>query len=232
MGWSIVRLICVRELRDQLRDRRTIFMIAVLPMLLYPVLGLAIVQFAVGTSENTSTVGFVGQEYLPQLTPQSLGFQPGSVASWFNLSPCQPGLCGVLNAEAMVQVWCSQSDPPPLLIGKTIPGRYFDRSQDRSLLRVEFLPANDLHALADKQVDLVVVVDPHFAQELTVGGRPSLRIMERSGDKASQAAGRRIYGVLALEAAGARNAARPPGRYQCGHRSFRRRRPGTQSHQR
>ena len=40
MRWSIIRLIWVRELRDQLRDRRTIFMIAVLPLLLYPLLGL------------------------------------------------------------------------------------------------------------------------------------------------------------------------------------------------
>src|SRR5436309_3050550 len=30
MRWSIIRLIWLRELRDQLRDRRTVFMIAVL----------------------------------------------------------------------------------------------------------------------------------------------------------------------------------------------------------
>ena len=94
MRWSIVRLICVRELRDQLRDRRTIFMIAVLPLLLYPVLGMAAVQFAVGTSENPSTIGIVGKGYLPQWTPRSLGFQPGSVVAWFTLSPCQPGVAG------------------------------------------------------------------------------------------------------------------------------------------
>ena len=34
-----VKLIYVREMRDQLRDRRTLFMIAVLPLLLYPLLG-------------------------------------------------------------------------------------------------------------------------------------------------------------------------------------------------
>ena len=36
MRWSIIRLIWFRELRDQLRDRRTVFMIAVLPLVLYP----------------------------------------------------------------------------------------------------------------------------------------------------------------------------------------------------
>ena len=122
MRWSIVRLICVRELRDQLRDRRTIFMIAVLPMLLYPVLGMAVVQFAVGTSENPSIVGIVGKDDLPQWTPRSLGFQPGSVAAWFAMSPAQPGLDGVLNAAAVGRVWRSKADPPPLLIDNAIPG--------------------------------------------------------------------------------------------------------------
>ena len=46
MRWSIIRLIWLRELRDQLRDRRTVFMIAVLPILLYPVLGFGVLQFA------------------------------------------------------------------------------------------------------------------------------------------------------------------------------------------
>ncbi len=32
MSWQNVRLIWFREVRDQLRDRRTIFMIAVLPV--------------------------------------------------------------------------------------------------------------------------------------------------------------------------------------------------------
>ncbi len=59
MRWSIIRLICLRELRDQLRDRRTLFMIAGLPLLLYPVLGFAVLQFAVGFVERPSTVGVV-----------------------------------------------------------------------------------------------------------------------------------------------------------------------------
>ena len=42
MRWSIIRLIWLRELRDQLRDRRTVFMIVGLPLLLYPLLGFAV----------------------------------------------------------------------------------------------------------------------------------------------------------------------------------------------
>ena len=44
MNWSNVRLILNREIRDQLRDRRTLFMIAVLPILLYPLLGMSFFQ--------------------------------------------------------------------------------------------------------------------------------------------------------------------------------------------
>jgi len=36
-----VKLIFLREVLDQLRDRRTLFMVAVLPLLLYPLLGIA-----------------------------------------------------------------------------------------------------------------------------------------------------------------------------------------------
>src|SRR5687768_17084764 len=59
MRWSIIRLIWLRDLRDQLRDRRTLFMIAVLPLLLYPVLGQAALKFALGFSERPCTIAFV-----------------------------------------------------------------------------------------------------------------------------------------------------------------------------
>ncbi len=197
MRWSIVRLICLRELRDQLRDRRTIFMIAVLPMLLYPILGMAIVQFAVGTSESPSTVGLVGQENLPQWNPASLGFQPATVASWFSASPLQPELVGCANALALNNVWRSRSTPPPLVIDGAFPGRYFEHGRDRALLHLQLLTSNDRHPLDDKQVDLMIVVDPGFAHDLATGARTNIRIVERPGDKASQAAARRLYGVLA-----------------------------------
>lgn len=44
MSWSNIRLILLREIRDQLRDRRTMFMIVVLPVLLYPLLGIGLTQ--------------------------------------------------------------------------------------------------------------------------------------------------------------------------------------------
>src|SRR5207249_12331230 len=46
MRWSNVALIFRREVRDQLRDRRTLFMIFVLPILLYPALRLGIANLS------------------------------------------------------------------------------------------------------------------------------------------------------------------------------------------
>jgi sodium transport system permease protein len=64
MRWSIVRLIWFRELRDQLRDRRTVFVMAVLPLLLYPALGFGVLQFALGFINKPSVVGIYGGENL------------------------------------------------------------------------------------------------------------------------------------------------------------------------
>src|SRR5438270_13988991 len=69
MRWSIIRLIWVRELRDQLRDRRTLFMIAGLPLLLYPVLGAAVLGFALGFSEHPNVIGVVRPAGFPDDFP-------------------------------------------------------------------------------------------------------------------------------------------------------------------
>ena len=42
MFWTNVKLIYCRELRDQMRDRRTLFTIVVLPLLLYPILAMIV----------------------------------------------------------------------------------------------------------------------------------------------------------------------------------------------
>jgi sodium transport system permease protein len=80
MRWSNVLLIFRREVRDQLRDRRTLFMIFVLPILLYPILGIGIVQFSAAFEQKPRTVVVVGAEYLPEtpplLNPRRDGFDP------------------------------------------------------------------------------------------------------------------------------------------------------------
>jgi len=60
MTWRNVRIIFAREIRDQLRDRRTIFMVAVLPVLLYPLLGLSFFQIAQFMGEKPSRILVIG----------------------------------------------------------------------------------------------------------------------------------------------------------------------------
>jgi sodium transport system permease protein len=72
MNWHNVRLIWLRETRDQLRDRRMLFMICVLPILLYPLLGTSFMQLAQFMRQHESTVWVVGAEQLrdsPELPP-------------------------------------------------------------------------------------------------------------------------------------------------------------------
>src|SRR5207253_1172983 len=126
MRWSLIRLIFWRELRDQLRDRRTVFMIAVLPLLLYPVLGVGVVQFVVGFAEKPNLIGIAGSPYLPALTPYSEGFSPVSAVAGFALTPTGPGaptlrMDQLLGAAALMQAGCCPCDYPPLLVNGGFP---------------------------------------------------------------------------------------------------------------
>ncbi len=69
MRWSNVWVIFRREVRDQVRDRRTLFMIFVLPILLYPILGIGVVQFSAAFEQKPRTVVVIGAEYLPETPP-------------------------------------------------------------------------------------------------------------------------------------------------------------------
>jgi sodium transport system permease protein len=73
MNWSNVKLILAREIRDQLRDRRTLFMIAVLPLLLYPLLGMSFFQVVQFMREHPIRVLVVGAPENPELPPLVAG---------------------------------------------------------------------------------------------------------------------------------------------------------------
>jgi sodium transport system permease protein len=69
MRWSNVAVIFRREVRDQIRDRRTLFMIFVLPILLYPALGICVLQISAALEQKPRTVLVVGTEFLPPKPP-------------------------------------------------------------------------------------------------------------------------------------------------------------------
>ena len=66
MKWANIKLICVRELRDQLRDRRTLFTILILPLVLYPLLGMTYLQVAQFLKDSPTRIWIIGTENLPQ----------------------------------------------------------------------------------------------------------------------------------------------------------------------
>jgi sodium transport system permease protein len=84
MGWDLrwhnVWIIFRREALDQLRDSRTLFMVFILPLLLYPILGMGILQLSATFDQKPRTVVVLGAENLPALpallNPGRDGFEP------------------------------------------------------------------------------------------------------------------------------------------------------------
>jgi sodium transport system permease protein len=63
--WKNVWLILHREVRDQLRDRRTLFMVLVLPIMLYPGLGIGMLQMTMYFTEQPRQVVILNADELP-----------------------------------------------------------------------------------------------------------------------------------------------------------------------
>ncbi len=82
MTWRNVFLIFRREVLDQLRDRRTLFMVAVLPLLLYPMLGIGASYMSLLQSEQPRTVVILGAKDLPSM-PLVVGTR--FAETWFRI---------------------------------------------------------------------------------------------------------------------------------------------------
>lgn len=72
---SAIGMIYLREMRDQLRDRRTMFTIAVLPLVLYPLLGMVMMQVAQFSQQRPASVCVIGVEHLDHAPPLLEGDQ-------------------------------------------------------------------------------------------------------------------------------------------------------------
>src|SRR5689334_11908883 len=79
MRWTVVRLIARREIRDQLRDRRTLFLVLGLPVLMYPLFVGVGLLFA-AAAKKTLVVGVVGIDLLPKAEVESPDAPPGPAA--------------------------------------------------------------------------------------------------------------------------------------------------------
>lgn len=107
MTWNKVRLILLREVRDQLRDRRTLFMVVVLPLLLYPGLGIGMLQMAMYFTEQTRQVVVLGADHLPD--PPL--FQNGQFDSrWFQRPENSEKLVVITDSKTDSGTTAAQSD--------------------------------------------------------------------------------------------------------------------------
>jgi sodium transport system permease protein len=209
MRWSIIRLIWFRELRDQLRDRRTLFMIAVLPLLIYPVLGFAVLQFALGFAEKKTQVGIVretaGSDDFPERV-RGAGLSPAPIASWIALTPLAggPGLDRVLSAAALAKAGHLTLDYPYLIY----QGRFTSESPRptaalllaQSRLQIIFLDRVDVAtSLEEKKVHLVLEA-PDFYSRLekgeSGGDLPALKVQWAKDDDYARLAMERLKPVL------------------------------------
>ena len=180
MRRSIVRLIAVREARDQIRDRRTMFLILGLPVLMYPLfvgVGTVFVSMLKG---KQLVVGVVGAEHLPQ---------PGRPGP----HPYPPLFAG----DRFVDAYATPDLPedPEAAAGRLTITR-LDPAPDAALTE----------RLAARDVDVVLVVEPGLADKLERGERPVVRVLGREGEENSKLAVRRVMGVLRKWAAAVKTA--------------------------
>jgi sodium transport system permease protein len=121
-----IRIVFFRELRDQIRDRRTLFMVLALPVLLYPALGIGMLQMAVLFNEKPRTVVVLGSNSLPE--PQLI--QASAFDSrWFS----DPDDARKLIVETSESASAKAADNPDALrrleIAKTVQRLYQQRQQ-------------------------------------------------------------------------------------------------------
>lgn len=217
MRWTIVRLILHRELRDQLRDRRTLFMIVLLPVFLYPLAGFGLMQLAIGFFTNKNRVAVVGAGDLVE------GATPRSAVAWLAAAPSGAaiplsGLAAGVGAAALASA--PGLEYPSLFCrdGETIRflKDYVDAPAEVDSLQIQCDDSPALAiapgeaagaalaklrlkcaALRNREVDLLIVFDAQFASAVRAGGRPPIYIVTREGDERSQLVNNRVTHVLA-----------------------------------
>ena len=72
----------------------------------------------------------------------------------------------VIGAAALQRLHDQSQQPPPLVIDNHFVPAYFDHCQDSQSLRLEYLASDEQHALARKQVDVILSVPGDFTSKL------------------------------------------------------------------
>jgi sodium transport system permease protein len=206
MRWSIIRTIWFREMRDQLRDRRTLLVIVALPLILYPLIGVAVLRVAAQFSEKPSVVGVVigsskAKDFPVRPTP-SAGRSAFPAVSWLSLTPPGPGLAQWSGACALARASQLHFDYPFLIeAGRFTP---FDAkaapkdSASDPAFQLVFLDRYDPNWQEERKLDLVLEAPDCFFTMLEQGEDdgaalpPALHMHLRPGDDRSRRAEQRL----------------------------------------
>jgi sodium transport system permease protein len=201
--WSVVRLIAGREIRDQLRDRRTLFLILGLPVLMYPLfVGVGLLFYA-AIKEKQFVVAVVGAKYLPPADP--VPAEPAAVAgvaaAYAQHAREFPALIVVPSAHASVggvaAAYAQHArEFPALIVDGKFAAQFLNGDPDGGALVVKLVETADQGLLARREADVLLVIAPDLAANLERGKRPVVEVLAREGEENSKLAVRRLIGVL------------------------------------
>src|SRR3954468_6685030 len=180
MRWPVVRLIWFREVRDLLRDRRTLFMMVGLPVLLYPTFGLIGFLFALSMLDQVTVVGVHGAENLPAApaSPTAVGPLPAHAAAWL-AAPAAPeaGLGGAVAVPAAAgSVVARQpfTEFPPLIRDGRLVDDFCDSRREAGTFQLLTPPPPHRRPLHRRGVDVRLSIPADFRDRLEHGERPEV----------------------------------------------------------
>lgn len=200
--WRVVRLVWMRELLDQARDRRTLFMVIALPVLLYPLLGLAVMQLALSYEEQPSVIGVVGLENLPASTPRSAGTSPMPAVALLGrmaADPAHAGLAAAFVLPAQLRLEQQLEDYPALFAKEgdawRVAGGLLDRRDIPSIGVQPVAPDKQDELLDGREIDIVLIVPANLGERLAGYEQLELQVSARSDDR-GQRGRRRLENLL------------------------------------
>ncbi len=172
---NAVFLIAKREIRDLLRDRRTLMIVLLLPALLYPAFILVGLGFAASLMDQKTVIGVSGAEHLPALKthPEAL----------------------VVGGAYIVEVE-RRVDDPALLDEGQFRTRYVSRKAGQTILQVALLTEDPDEAVKARKVDAAIIIPSNVMKELDAGRQPEIRVLGRDGDETSKLAVKRVEEIL------------------------------------
>lgn len=203
-----VKLVFQREVRDQLRDRRTLFMIVGLPLLLYPALGIGMLQMMTTFREESRQVVVLGADALPD-EPRFLSGD-GIRNEWFSGGEAQAARL-VVTSDLTVETRETPTDDDGAPAKEARTSLLSSAQQIR--LEIQRLTDEDsfsdeiTSAFTESGIDVLVIVPEEFASGLAranaaiaakeaVPDYPGPIVVRNSADEKSMVAAQTVADAL------------------------------------